>query len=76
MIKRLIVLVALLAAAPLHAARSAEDEGMALIGRAMNGDHRDPAFIERDRFRHPAESLLFFGWEPSMTVVEIWPRTG
>ncbi|MDF1781631.1 MAG: methyltransferase [Alcanivoracaceae bacterium] len=34
---------------------------------------RTPSFVERDQFRHPAETLAFFGIKPNMTVVEIWP---
>ena len=30
----------------------------------------------RDQYRHPAETLEFFGLQPNMTVVEIWPHTG
>ncbi|QIK95585.1 class I SAM-dependent methyltransferase [Sphingomonas sp. HDW15A] len=30
----------------------------------------------RDRYRHPAETLAFFGIKPSDTVVEIWPGGG
>src|SRR3546814_6090312 len=29
-----------------------------------------------DRYRHPAETLGFFGIRPDMTVVEIWPGGG
>ncbi len=31
---------------------------------------------ERDASRHPKETLAFFGVEPDMTVVEIWPGGG
>jgi predicted methyltransferase len=31
---------------------------------------------ERDQYRHPLETLSFFGVQPGMTVVEIWPSTG
>ena len=31
---------------------------------------------ERDRYRHPYETLAFFGVKPSDTVVEIWPGGG
>lgn len=31
---------------------------------------------ERDRWRKPAETLRFFGVEPNMTVVEVWPGQG
>ena len=30
----------------------------------------------RDAFRHPMETLRFFGLQPSMTVVEFWPGSG
>lgn len=30
----------------------------------------------RDKYRHPAETLAFFGLKPTQTVVEIWPGGG
>ena len=48
----------------------------ALIETAMNGTHRSQAHQERDRYRHPGETLLFFGLKPDMTVVEITPGGG
>jgi predicted methyltransferase len=30
----------------------------------------------RDIYRHPLETLRFFGLQPSMTVVEFWPGSG
>jgi len=30
----------------------------------------------RDAFRHPLETLRFFGLQPRMTVVEVWPGSG
>ena len=30
----------------------------------------------RDRYRHPRETLAFFGVRPGDTVVEIWPGGG
>ncbi len=30
----------------------------------------------RDNFRHPKETLQFFGIKPDMTVVEVWPGGG
>ena len=35
-----------------------------------------PANVERDRYRHPAQTLSFFGSSPTDTVVEIWPGGG
>ncbi len=37
---------------------------------------RTAANIARDRYRHPVETLAFFGVRPSDTVVEIWPGGG
>lgn len=35
--------------------------------------HRTPSNVVRDPFRHPAETLAFFGIQPHHTVVEILP---
>ena len=40
------------------------------------GDWRTPEFVERDRYRNPAETLAFFGLQPGHTVVEITPGGG
>ena len=37
---------------------------------------RTSANLARDRYRHPVETLAFFGVRPSDTVVEIWPGGG
>jgi len=38
--------------------------------------HRPAADSARDRYRHPKETLLFFGMRPEMTVLEVWPEPG
>ena len=43
---------------------------------AVDGSQRDPANRARDRFRHPLETLAFFGIRNNMTVVEISPGGG
>ena len=43
---------------------------------AVRADTRTPANVARDRYRHPFETLAFFGVEPDDTVVEIWPGGG
>jgi predicted methyltransferase len=43
---------------------------------AVNASTRTEAFRARDRYRHPYETLAFFGVEPDDTVVEIWPGGG
>jgi len=37
---------------------------------------RTAANVARDAFRHPVETLSFFGIQPDDTVVEIWPGGG
>jgi predicted methyltransferase len=37
---------------------------------------RTASFLARDKARHPAEELAFFGITPKMTVVELWPGGG
>jgi len=43
---------------------------------AIAGSQRSDANKARDKYRHPLETLTFFGIEPDMTVVEISPGTG
>ena len=47
-----------------------------LIDKVMVGEHRALANKARDKYRHPKETLLFFGLRPEMTVVEISPSRG
>lgn len=42
----------------------------------LAGDHRSPENKARDQWRHPVETLEFFGVEPGMKVAEIWPGGG
>ena len=43
---------------------------------ALAATSRTPEYAARDLYRHPAETLEFFGIRPDMTVVEIWPGAG
>lgn len=43
---------------------------------AIAAPTRTPANLARDGFRHPYETLRFFGVRPGDTVVEIWPGGG
>jgi predicted methyltransferase len=47
-----------------------------LLDQAIAGHHREAKNVARDVYRHPKETLLFFGLKPGMTVVEIWPGGG
>nr|WP_085285983.1 methyltransferase [Colwellia chukchiensis] len=46
------------------------------LEQAIAGDHRSSANKARDVYRHPLETLTFFGFQPEMTVVEITPGGG
>jgi predicted methyltransferase len=46
------------------------------LDAAIAGDHRSEANKARDKYRHPKETLAFFGFRSDMTVVEIWPGGG
>jgi predicted methyltransferase len=46
------------------------------IDAALAGAHRSDANKARDAYRHPKETLTFFGLRRDMTVVELWPGTG
>jgi len=46
------------------------------IAAAVASPNRTPAYTERDVYRHPAETLAFFGVQPSDTVVEFSPGGG
>lgn len=46
------------------------------VAAGMAGEHRSEANKARDVYRHPAETLAFFGIEDGMTVMEIWPGGG
>ena len=46
------------------------------LDRVLAGAHRSEANRARDRYRHPKETLLFFGIRPEMKVLEVWPEPG
>ena len=53
-----------------------QQAGSAPLDAALAGAHRSAANKARDRYRHPKETLEFFGLRPNMTVVEVWPGPG
>ena len=73
------LLRALLVAAPIVAERPAHAEGASVeasdpaIAATVDGSWRSPKARARDAFRHPAESLAFWGLKRRMTIVEIDP---
>lgn len=58
------------------AEQGGEEDVAALIEEASTGEHRSEKNIVRNEYRHPVETLTFFGIEPDMTVVELWPGGG
>ena len=48
----------------------------AAIKAAVANPARTPANLVRDRYRHPAQTLAFFGVKPTDTVVEFTPAAG
>jgi predicted methyltransferase len=52
---------------------SAQDQRLKEV---IAGDHRSADNAARDAYRHPYETLTFFGIRPDMTVVEIYPGRG
>lgn len=52
------------------------DDVAQLLDAAIAGSHRSEANKQRDQYRHPKQTLMFFGLRPDMTVVEITPGGG
>jgi len=47
--------------------------GSAAIAAAMRESHRTPGAADRDQYRRPVETLAFFGFTPTMTVLDVGP---
>lgn len=73
-------LVPLLCCLPAASQAMASNSAQALtedrLAAILAAPHRSPANRARDVWRHPAETLRFFGVQPGMTVVEILPGGG
>lgn len=52
-----------------------ETTGSNLV-RIIKGEHRSDANKARNQYRHPAETIKFFGIKPGMTIVEVSPGGG
>lgn len=63
------------AAAP-PAAAAAPAAPQVTLASVIANPARDDAHEVRDQFRHPKETLEFFGVKPNMTVIEIAPGSG
>jgi len=54
----------------------AQADAASALKNAVDSTSRSSEERARDRYRHPLETLTFFGLKPDMTVVEIWPGGG
>ena len=59
-----------------HAAMHAASAASAQLQAAVSGDWRGAANTARDQYRHPLQTLEFFGVQPQQTVIEITPGGG
>src|SRR5580692_462003 len=71
-VRSTIVLAAFAAMAYAGAAAAAD----AALTAAVASPARPAAAVARDKSRHPIEELTFFGINPKMNVVELWPGGG
>jgi predicted methyltransferase len=53
-----------------------DTETLATLDKVLAGDHRSAENKARDKFRHPKETLQFFGFRQDMTVMEVSPGGG
>jgi predicted methyltransferase len=60
-------------AAHAHAPHFLEDQALA---DSIAGSWRPAREVARDKYRHPLESLTFWGLQPGMTVVDLQPGGG
>lgn len=66
----------LLFAVSVHAAETTTPAQEMSLQQAVDGSWRSDANRARDVYRHPVETLQFFGIQPGMTVIELSPGGG
>jgi predicted methyltransferase len=76
MINRRLALGALIAVSTAFAVHAEEPAGHHLLVDLAAGPQRSAANKARDPWRHPVESLSFWGLKPGQTVVEVDPAGG
>jgi predicted methyltransferase len=74
--KLLILLAGALCLSAPASAQAAPGDSAATLQQAVDGHWRPAANKARDRYRHPVETLQFFGIRPDMTVIELAPGGG
>lgn len=60
----------------LRAVQAADADTTAKLKAVIAGSHRTEADKARDQYRHPLETLTWFGIKDNMTVVEVTPGGG
>ena len=63
-------------AAAVPASSQTTGADLAKLKTVVAGEKRSAKNKARDKYRHPVETLAFFGIRPNMTVVELWPFGG
>ena len=71
-----LMLAATLLYPTIAAAQGTDTATAAALDSALAGSHRSDRNRARDQYRHPKETLEFFGLRRDMSVVEIWPGSG
>jgi len=64
------------ATGPYFASSAHAQDIQGLLDTVIQAPHRSEVNRARDQYRHPKETLLFFGLRSDMTVVEISPANG
>lgn len=79
MAKRALLIVGTLSALVLTTGLTARTVAPSIkteLAAAVAAPTRTAVNVERDKYRHPAETLAFFNIKPTDKVVEIWPGGG
>jgi predicted methyltransferase len=71
-----LALLLVAAAGSLASGCATQRAGDTAIDQALAASHRPAENRARDAYRHPRETLQFFGLRSDMTVVEVWPGGG
>ena len=56
--------------------KSTREMTSSALDAALAGSQRTAADRGRDQYRHPKQTLLFFGIRPGMRVLQVWPESG
>ncbi len=69
-----LVISGLLLSLPVYADQHGQGDSVQMALQALaDGEHRSAEHKARNSYRHPVETLTWFGLQSDMTVVEIWP---